>query len=218
MLSQKLPSSFFLPHHVPCLISLPFAVIHLSLIFFLPLPPTVLFSFCFFSVLLHFPPSLQVSLLAPQQLINLPEKLRSPRRYRCKGKGAEINQDSSWRRATAVTSFWRVQRLMGDHHYLSCSTLPCPCVFLSSWEEAQPLSSDFMATFTLSADHMALDCCPDCQFDYENQTSPSEQKQTAGLDSRHIKVHVHIIKHRQMLPYSRGIFQLSWLYALCENQ
>lgn len=181
MLSPKLPSSFFLPHHVPCLISLPFAVIHLSLIFFLPLPPTVLSSFCFFSVLLHFPPSLQVSLLAPQQLINLPEKPRSPRRYRCKGKGAEINQDSSWRRATAVTSFWRVQRLMGDHHYLSCSTLPRPCVFLSSWEEAQPLSSGFMATFTLSADHMPLDWCPDCSLTMKTKPLHLNRQQTAGL-------------------------------------
>lgn len=45
----------FFSRHLPCLISLPFVFIHLPLIFFLPLPPTVLSSFCFFSVLLHFP-------------------------------------------------------------------------------------------------------------------------------------------------------------------
>ena len=56
MCSQKLRSNIFLPYHLPCLISLPFVVIHLSLLFFLPLPPTVLSSFCFFSILLHISP------------------------------------------------------------------------------------------------------------------------------------------------------------------
>lgn len=52
--SQKVHSSLFFPYHLPCLISLPFVFIHLPLFFFLPHPPTVLSSFCFF-IFLQFP-------------------------------------------------------------------------------------------------------------------------------------------------------------------
>lgn len=45
---------FFFPYHLPCLISLPFVFIHLSLFFFLPHSPTVQSSFCFF-ILFQFP-------------------------------------------------------------------------------------------------------------------------------------------------------------------